>query len=50
MGKGSKRRPMQIEKEKFEDNWEKVFGEKTKKTPKKERYNKRWYDNKGEIE
>ncbi len=28
MGKGSKQRPRQVDKKKFEDNWEAIFGEK----------------------
>ena len=27
MSKGSKRRPSSVEKERFEENWEKIFGE-----------------------
>ncbi len=35
-GKGSDRRPMQIDKKTFEDNWERAFGKKkTKKMLKK---------------
>lgn len=34
-GKGSGRRPLQIPKEQFESNWDKIFGKKDadKKTP-----------------
>lgn len=32
MGKGCKRRPMQVPKEVFEDNWEKAFGKKKTKS------------------
>ena len=47
MSKGSKRRPLRIPEEKFKENWDKVFGEKKQQTQKR---NKRWYNNKGEVE
>ena len=31
MGKGSAPRPIEIDRKKFEDNWDKVFGKKDKK-------------------
>lgn len=37
MGKGSKRRPTKIPRDKFEDNWERVFGDKKKQPMKKGR-------------
>jgi len=49
MGKGSKQRPRYIDDEKFDENWEKVFGNKSKQK-KKNNYNKRWYDNKENVE
>ena len=49
MGKGSKQRPRYIDDKEFEDNWEKVFGNKNKQK-KKNNYNKRWYDNKENVE
>ena len=37
-GKGSDRRPMQIDKKTFEDNWERAFGKrKAKKDAKKDK-------------
>lgn len=38
MSKGSKRRPMRVPKDKFEDNWEKVFGN-GKKPVRKDKHN-----------
>tara|TARA_R100000781_G_scaffold104333_1_gene68068 strand:+ start:345 stop:551 length:207 start_codon:yes stop_codon:yes gene_type:complete len=32
MSKGSKRRPSSVEKEKLEENWEKIFGEEIEVT------------------
>tara|TARA_R100001463_G_scaffold13547_1_gene36420 strand:- start:449 stop:580 length:132 start_codon:yes stop_codon:yes gene_type:complete len=41
-GKGSDRRPMQIDKKTFEDNWERAFGKKkTKKDAKKDKPGKK---------
>ena len=31
MSKGSKRRPMQTDKKKFDENWDRIFGKKDKK-------------------
>ena len=30
-GKGDKRRPMQVDRKQFEVNWERIFGEPTKR-------------------
>ena len=32
MGKGSGRRPLKIDKEKFESNWDQIFGKGKKET------------------
>jgi hypothetical protein len=32
MSKGSKRRPTSVEKERFEENWEEIFGEEIEVT------------------
>ena len=32
MGKGSKQRPLSVSKEKFDENFEKIFGKKEKET------------------
>jgi hypothetical protein len=34
-GKGSKPRPLSVPQKVFEKNWEKIFGKKSKKSPKK---------------
>ena len=37
-GKGDKRRPREVDKKTFEDNWERAFGKKkTKKDAKKDK-------------
>jgi hypothetical protein len=36
-GKGSKPRPMNVPRKKFEDNWDAIFKKKTKKTKHKKR-------------
>jgi hypothetical protein len=34
-GKGSKPRPLSVPRKQFEDNWDRIFGNKNKKEPKK---------------
>ena len=39
-GKGSKRRPVFVKKDKFDENWEKIFGTDMKKLAKKYKWKK----------
>jgi hypothetical protein len=43
MGKGSRARPFEVPREKFENNWDKIFG---KKDPKEEKQSQRPTDSK----